>query len=96
MNMLPSPDWVMFGIREGDSVALWASSTLSFVQLETEYLHPRFAGSYSYFPDGTTERTTMTVTMGDHVVVHAPDYETAFRTLFGKWSPEPAPLELEM
>lgn len=92
--MLPQPDWVMFGVKESDGVSLWASSELSMVHLETEFRYPHLGDSY--FPDWTTERTTMTVTMNDYVIVRAADYEAAFRALFGRWSPEPAPLELEM
>lgn len=82
--MLAQPDWVMFGVQERDSVLLYASRSLTQAQLEHEY-----------FPGWSTQLLTFTITMNDYVIVNAPTYTEAFKTLFGQWSPEQEPLELE-
>lgn len=82
---MADPEWVMFGMSHQDGVRLIASNSLTMAELETEYSRIQdFGGRFEDYP----EEHTLSVTMGQYVIVDAPDWPTAFAKLFRMWSPD--------
>lgn len=87
------PDWVMLGVGQPDGgVALIASKELTRAELEYEASFEDICsyGLWAPLRVQTTAVYRLTAEMREWVFITAPDYETAFSTLFGQWRPERA------
>jgi hypothetical protein len=88
----PRPDWVMCGMPQpGDTgwVRLLASKELNQAELTAQMQYPETFGIFPA-PSIVTQRYTLTAEARTFIVIDAPDYPTAFRSLFEDWTPEPA------
>ncbi len=77
----------MFGVDAGDgTVHLYASQTLSYVELEAIYEEITTFGRE--FTQSLVRGIEFSGQMRDFVLVAGADYAEAFRRLFDTWSPE--------
>jgi hypothetical protein len=84
------PDWVMIGIGQPDgSVSLVASKEMTRAELEyeTDTEEVRSWGSWEPLRVQTTAVYRLTAEMRAWVWITAPDYASAFATLFEQWQP---------
>jgi hypothetical protein len=80
------PEWVMFGVDAGDgTVHLYASKTLSYVQLEAIYEEISMFGRD--FTQSLVRCIEFSGELRDFVLVAGADYAEAFRRLFDTWTP---------
>lgn len=96
---VPRPDWVMCGApNPSGGVRLIASKELNRAELEAQFEYEDIWDGGLFAPAGLTpvgrvlrsHRYSLTADMRTFVVIDAPDYPSAFRSLFEGWSPEPA------
>lgn len=82
------PDWVVIGINRGSQgVWLYASTELTSSELRVKTRADRLRLD-DWFRRSETDRTiTLSVDMKTFVVVHAPDYASAWEFLFTQWRP---------
>jgi hypothetical protein len=86
----PRPDWAMCGMpNPAGGVRLIASKELNTAELEAHLSFPEIRGLF-LDPSTVTERYTLTAEMRTFVIIDAPDYLSAFKSLFEGWTPEPA------
>jgi len=90
------PDWIIFGIQVDEGVCLYASKTLSRVEIEHQFDDDLFFAGR--FDAGIRSRgpsyIEVSAVMRDYVWIKAPNYATAFtqlNDLFNQWSQEYAP-----
>jgi|SRR5262252_6840796 len=88
-SMTLRPDWVMCGGPHPPGVRLLASRELTEVELraEMDWLDP--VDPWATFPGIPVARYFLTAQMRQFILIDAPDYPSAFKALFEKWSPEP-------
>lgn len=78
----------MLGVEHGDHVELFASSSLTQAQLESEterLFDPLDPYGFRQIPGRTMH--TITAVTPEMVMVRAITWEEALRTLFGQWRP---------
>lgn len=79
------PDWVVIGGQYEDKVILWASKSLLRAELETLCINPDDICWRGLPP---LYKVNLHVSMKeDYVMICAPDYPTAWQSLFKIWSP---------
>lgn len=86
------PDWVILGIRRkpGDGVCVYASKTLSQVDMTFEFGDDYLLSHNAVYSDGPSS-IRMTAVMGSYVFVIAPTYGEAVAKLgdlFAAWERE--------
>jgi hypothetical protein len=90
----PRPDWVMCGMPQPGRmgwVRLIASKELNTAELQAEYSRPDIAYEPLFLdPSSVRQRFFLTAEMRTFVIIDAPDYPSAFKSLFEGWTPEPA------
>jgi hypothetical protein len=83
----PPPDWVMAGMPNPDGPGVWL--------LASKEVGPGLmrGGTIGRDDDGllTGSQVRLMIELAGFLVIEAPDYPTAFRLLFERWSPEPEP-----
>ena len=83
------PDWVMCGMPHGVGVRLLASKDMTHAELEAQRDLPD-TDPWGSWPSALPPlRITLTAGMKTFTMIEAPDYPTAFRALFEKWTPGP-------
>lgn len=98
------PDFVMVGLPRADGVELWASTELSYAELEAETrfrqyadydLGELFASPWYPPPEPVSRQVTLRAGLGKFVIVRAPTYREALAALLARddWSPRRAELE---
>lgn len=75
----PAPDWVMIGVRVSEGVLIYASRTLSSVQLEVIVEEIETFGHW--MPRHVDTEIELTTTMRSYVVAHGRTYADAIRNL---------------
>ena len=81
------PEWVMFGVDAGDgTVHLYASQTLSYVELEA--VHEEISTFGRNFTQSLVRCIEFSGQMRDFVLVAGANYAEAFRRLFDTWTPD--------
>jgi hypothetical protein len=88
----PRPDWVMCGMPmpgDGGWVRLLASKELNHAELTAQMQYPETLGLFLDL-SAVTQRYTLTAEARTFIVIDAPDYPAAFRSLFENWTPEAA------
>lgn len=84
------PDWVIIGGPLGDGVQIYASTTLTKVELtmranDDETIRSAFGPPFPFYSASRT--IVAALTMDDFVLITAPTYAQAFHHLFAQWQP---------
>lgn len=84
------PDWVMCGCPAPGGVRLLASKDMTHAELEAQFDRAAPWDPCDFTPGPViSQRITLTAGMRTFIVIDAPDYPSAFRVLFGQWTPGP-------
>jgi hypothetical protein len=84
------PDWVMVGTTMPSGVRLLASKELTHAELEAQFDRAAPWDAYDFsIPPVVSQRITLAAGMRTFIVIDAPDYPSAFRSLFESWTPGP-------
>jgi hypothetical protein len=86
------PDWVMCGGPGPCGVRLLASKEMTKAELSVDFgYEDRFMGLdlFDPLPWPRSRRITLTAGVKTFILIDAPDYPSAFRALFEKWTPGP-------
>ena len=87
------PDWVMVGMP-GPAGGVWliASKDMNQAELRAEFDRAMLDDGWDVIPGPVTRHEyTLTASMRRFTLIEAADYPAAFRSLFDRWTPEPAP-----
>lgn len=91
MNIHTRPDWVILGGGQTNGgVMVIASTQLTHAELEVAYDRGEYLDILSPFILNDRRRVTLTVEMGQFVIIIAEDYQTAMKRLFEQWTPRAA------
>lgn len=81
-----NPDWVIFGISsDSDGVVLYASSSLSAIELEAQYEMDYFRSYPWEWQVPRFRHVDMTVSMHQYVIVQGETYADALRKLMNMY-----------